>query len=85
MQNNLTSQQNKLNQSYVVYIYIYNVTFTADEKCYFSHPYYIEVTSNTLKTRITQQKYKAAIKSHLICAHIYNNTEIKIYYYYYYK
>ena len=72
MQNNLTSDRNKLEEFHVVN----KITCPAGEMCLFFHPYYIGITSNTLKTRLAQHKYKGAIKDHFISDQNYNNNDI---------
>ena len=48
MQYNLTSERDRLEEPRAVYIVIY----PAGERCHLSHPYYTEITSNTLKTKL---------------------------------
>ena len=56
---------------------VYKINCPEGNRCHLSHPYYIGMTTNNLRTRLQQHKYKGSIKDHLISEHQYNeiNTD----------
>ena len=53
-------------------LYIMFVNCSEKYRCHLSHPYYIRMTTNTLRNRLQQHNYYGSIKDHLTLDHPYN-------------